>query len=195
MSISSTPPIEWSVFLKFIDTLSIHIDQAKGLQKKKYAVMQTAIASGAYFGLSIVDILESRWHEIHDVACYKFLFEWYRKPVPMNDGLKKLIGKNYQLVKPLNDRSYILKDDKQVLFHSMIHEQFNEVFKDLLALCNIQVDNACAQTLRCTYALKIWEENNRSAQSLEALARELRMDWDKINPFLTEATYAYKTGQ
>lgn len=150
--------------------MSFRIRLMQGYERIAYARYQSAIAFGCYLGPSSKELLTLRWNHLFN-QIYKWRFE-ERYNVVIDKDLHKVATTNFDIVKPERKNELVLPH----LFNSnksVSAGQFNASLIKLFTEFLVNTPEPNFQTLRKTFARKIFEDMAYSDLAVEILSDQL----------------------
>lgn len=175
--------VEWQTFQTFLRDIDRYIEDGLNINQKDYAIYQTLIAIGGYFGPIISELLSIQWAQIYGPGSYIFTKEVHRQPLVIEPELRMLINRNYEIIKPPHLKTFILIDPKQFLNRPAEPEKFNTDLSRLFTQFDIMAKKPFAMTLRKTFARKVLLDNNTENFRKE-LAFELQISRQSLRSFI-----------
>lgn len=162
MKKTTTAPLKWTTAQKLLAVMREEADSETRL----------LLALGFYTGLRISDILQLQWRDIMgDTLEVMERKTQKHRHITINPKLKKIISQTFQQQQPdfLND--YIFKGKRgpngnKPLTVVGANNRIKAVFKKY----DIRTQNPSSHTLRKTFALRVYEVNNRSEDALILLS-------------------------
>lgn len=165
-----TKPMDWGQVEWLMSAMSNYQDSSE-YNQRKYAMYQVSIACGCYFGPTARELFSIRWKDIRGVGAYIFRCEPERSPLVIPPELRAIIDQNHTFLRPFSERDYVISTvDNQKPVWSKV---YNNVLAKVLYKFGIYIPNASAQTLRRTFALKVWHEFDNAQQASKELSKEL----------------------
>ena len=171
----SSRPLDWSEYLQVMMYLGHSIHGTDNLHQKKYAAVQTLVSLGVHLGPQALELLSIRWSEVIHRGAYIFANESHRQPLVLEPYLIQVIKRNYKLIKPASPHCLIMTDNLGAAGQAIQPRRFNNILADVFKTAGINVDAPSSNTLRRTFARKIWLENGKSEDIIDELSNELRL--------------------
>lgn len=157
------------------------------LDTRKQAALQTLIALGVHLGPLAYELLSITWSQVVDVGAYFFVKESYRQPLVLERDLLIMIKRNYEIVKPLSRSSLVFPGTTSSTQNRPIPPiRFNNMLANLFGEYDIQISDPNTNTLRRTFARKVWMEFNGSEDIVKELAIELRLYKGSVRRYVHE---------
>lgn len=174
-------PIEWETFLNLMNDMDAYLVTASENEMLKLAAYQTAIAFGCYIGPNSTDLLNLTWR---DLLADKFYFKFEeRTPSTLDDDLKTIIHKNFDLINPSEMIRFLLYDNFKAN-HPIRAKRFNTVLNDVLKQFGVDTPNPNYQTLRKTYAHKVYLDLGGGENAIEILSEEFNYSPNLMRTFI-----------
>ncbi len=161
--------------------MTAHLSTGEGLRSHHLARYQVAIAFGCYHGPIFRELAHLQWQDLQG-AFYTFRFE-SRDSVVIDQNLKPMVARNYQWANA--DRA-----DQRLLQHPLVRDKmvsarlFNQTLRHIFNDFGIDSPDVNFQTLRKTFARKVYEDMGRSEMALEILAHELGYSGHQVKAFV-----------
>ncbi len=179
-------PLTWEEYEYLIQKMDESINNPSESQPKKVASLQTLVALGVHLGPLSNELLRITWDQVVNVGSFTFKREQYRQPLVLEPDLRAIIKKNYERIQPLSKGAMILPDKTGSSQRPIAALRFNNMLKNHLEECEIEISDPNANTLRRTFALKMWKDFNGSEEIVEVLAKELRLNKGSVIRYIQE---------
>ena len=154
-------------------------------KKIKYAKYQTSIALGCNLGLTFKELIRFRWIDVVGVDRYVFKDEPHRPPIVISEEIDEMVMRNYAIVNPMSNEHYIVNSSLSANNKLIAPHQYNAALKSIFENFGIVVPTPCSQTLRRTYARKIWVDQGKSEDALHELSEILQCNLNRSRKYVT----------
>lgn len=181
----NTQPLDWSIYKALMRRMDEFIADNTDYKKVKYAKYQTSIALGCNLGLTFGELIRFRWIDVVGVDRYIFKDEPHRLPIIINEEVTAIALRNYAIVNPMNSEHYIVNSSLSANNKLIAPHQYNAALKAIFEYFGIVVPTPCSQTLRRTYARKIWIDQDKSEEALHEISEILQCKLSKSRRYVT----------
>ncbi len=160
---TTTAPLKWTTALKLLAIMQ---------EEEELAESRLLLALGFYTGLRISDILKLQWADLESgVLMLAEKKTGKTRRIDLNPKLQKIIASTRALVKPTHSNTYIFvgkrgTDKTKPLTVVGANNRIRHVFERF----DIAAQNPSSHTLRKTFALRVYEANQRSEDALILLS-------------------------
>ena len=158
-----TAPLKWTTAMKLLAIMR---------ESDELAESRLLIALGFYTGLRISDILRLRWDDLDDsiLEVSEQKTGKFRK-IDLNKKLLIIIRKVRSIIQPMNYNQLIFKGKRGPNRNkSLTVVGANNRIKQIFERFDIQTQNPSSHTLRKTFALRVYDTNQRSEDALILLS-------------------------
>ena len=158
-----TAPLKWTTAMKLLAIMRESDDLAES---------RLLFALGFYTGLRISDILKLRWQDIENpILNIEEQKTGKFRRIDLNKKLQVIIQKVRVIVQPFDSNQFIFKGKRgpnkdKPLTVVGANNRIKQVFKRF----DIQTQNPSSHTLRKTFALRVYNVNQRSEDALILLS-------------------------
>lgn len=174
-------PLEWSTFLKLMEDINNRLLVCNEHERDRLANYQVAIAFGCYLAPNSTELLNLTWRKLKQDKFY-YMYE-ERTPAVVDDHLREIIDKNYAIVKPFGYNRYLLCNNFKGN-QPIAAKRFNKVLADIFEQFGIDTPHANFQTLRKTFARKVFLDLSATDEAVEILSNEFGMNPGLMRIFL-----------
>jgi|TARA_R110000851_G_scaffold267102_1_gene419553 integrase len=162
-----TAPLNWRTALNLLALLKVDNKHNTRL----------IFAIGFYTGLRISDILQTKWSEIissngepKNTFSRKETKTGKFREIDINESLREIILEAYKYEKPKSLSLYCFTFKKHQLKKPITVTGANKRIKTTFNNYSITTQNPSSHTLRKTFALRVFEANNKSEEALILLS-------------------------
>jgi integrase len=158
-----TAPLKWIEALNLLKLLKVDNKHDTRL----------IFALGFYTGLRISDILQTQWSDIiskngtaKNTISRKEIKTGKFREIDINESLREIIEGAYKFEKPKSLSLYCFTFKKHQLKKPLTVTGANKRIKTIFENYSITTQNPSSHTLRKTFALRVFEANNKSEEAL-----------------------------
>ncbi len=162
--------LPWHVFLELMSRMTERLDKIDYPERLHLARYQAAIAFGCYHGPNFNELTHVTWD---DVLGGYYTFRYEKRPLTVIDQqAKAIIWHNHTVIQP--DRN-----DEFVIQHPLYRNKsvnariFNQALRQIFEQFGVDSPEANSQTLRKTFARKIYRDFGYADIALDILKDEL----------------------
>mgnify|MGYP000073671525 FL=1 len=158
-----TAPLKWTTAMKLLAIMREADDLAE---------TRLLFALGFYTGLRISDILKLRWQDVENpVLIIEEQKTGKTRRIDLNKKLQVIIQQVRAVIQPLEDNQFIFKGKRGPNKNkSLTVVGANNRIKQVFERFDIQTQNPSSHTLRKTFALRVYNVNQRSEDALILLS-------------------------
>lgn len=158
-----TAPLKWTTAMKLLAIMR---------ESDELAESRLMMALGFYTGLRISDILKLRWQDL-EKPILEIEEQKTKKgrTIDLNKKLIKIIQEVRAIIQPMNERQFIFNGKRGPNKNKALTVVgANNRIKQIFERFDIETQNPSSHTLRKTFALRVYEINQRSEDALILLS-------------------------
>ncbi len=171
--------LQWEVYESLMRQMDEYIEIANDHSRVKYACYQTVIAAGCNLGPKAKELLSMRWYDLMKVGSYIFKLEKHRSALVIDNDFKRIINKNYRIVKPSFIQQYIVMGSVSS-DRPLIARQFNTALSAIFDRFDLKIEDPSCMTFRKTFARKVWVDYGQSEEGIALLSKEFKLEKDSV---------------